>query len=855
MGTRKRIGDLYYPILLIVSALLLDLWVLRNSINMSLVQSADWPIPIMSMKALSLYALPSWSFQDMAPNGTNMFLLAYGFFASITHSPATIQKIFYYIPWALTPFAAYLLLKYMGLKRYLLIVFSFIYQFGPWINGQFMDGEPVNVILYLFIPLIVYVSLKYSGKPVILFFMLSLLMIIPSFFTLEAPFFYLFLLLPVFMYLAFNKAFKEALIYILTSAFSFLAIVAFNAYSLGPYIAGFSQVSSSGSSLLSSFTGFPPAVEARFWMLAFLFISILALLILLGSKKSSYKNFFLSMVVVSAFLLAVYPGLGIDSVGIFLLERFPAFGPFINPNEFLLYLWLTLFLTIAYSTVMWESGKLEISTYKAHAKVLRLGRKYALSVFSVGIALLLASSGFIEIQSFGSHDTGVYLLTQGTHFSKAEVQPQYMELYDFLNNHNASFGLSYHTIIFPENPNYSLPYYIGEQMIPGYIGLFSKNVSQQIINGINGNDSNFLMLLSLLGIRYLAVLNIPGSSWYGSRGSPQTSMWGTQYIFVGNYTYYLRDLGNLSGLSKVYDANGLWIFRNNFYESPILYGSHRYADNIYNGDYSAMYNLTSISANVLGNTSYYYSGSNFSGSSALSMTLERSSTGVVAYTYVDLEPNSTYRFSFRFNTTGQLRTYYGNGQNAGMVFFNVTPSSTDVIGGTAITINPEYIANGTYSSTFRTPGFSAPLPAKVIFQFQPPLHHYKIEVSMHNVSLERVNGSNLFSRDFRPANFSSGGLTTIMIHGIPAGSSVFIDQDFGTGWYFRSKNGTKTPLDDNSIGLLSLYAPEGRSFQICYGNQYIYDDLLYLSFGSILVFASSVTAFFTALWVRRRFKG
>jgi hypothetical protein len=850
MGDIKGKGNLYCLILLIVTALVLDLWILRNSISIGLVQSADWPIPIVSMKALSFYALPAWSFQDMAPNGTNIFLLTYGLFASITHNPAIIQKIFYYVPWAFSPFTAYLLLKYLGVKRYVLIFFSLIYQFGPWINGQFMDGEPVNVMLYLFTPLIIYISLKYSGKPVKLFFLLSSSMILPSFFTLEAPFFYLFLFLPVFLYLAFNKAFKEALIYILTSASSFLAIVAFNAYSLEPYVAGYSQTSS-GNYILLSFTGFPPAVEARFWMLAFFFISIFTLLILLGSKNSRYKYFFIPMVIVSAFLLAVYPGLGIDIVGIYLLKHFPVFAPFINPSDFLLYLWLTMFLTVAYSTVLWKSGEHEISTYKVRSKVLRLGRKYFFSVFLVGVALLLISSGFVEIQSFGSHDTGVYLMSLGTHFSRAEVQPQYLELYDFLNNHNASFGLSYHTIIFPENPNYSLPYYIGQQMIPGYIGLFSKNVSQQIISGIDGNDSNFLMLLSLLGIRYLAVLDIPGSSWYGSRGPPQTSMWGTQYIFVGNYTYYLRDLGNLSGLSKVYDANGLWIFQNNFYESPILYGSQKYADDIYKGNYSAMYNLTPISANLLGNASYYYSGRNFSICNALNITIERSNTSVEAYTYVNLEPNSTYRFLFRFNTTGQLKTYYGNGQKAGMVFFNVTPHSTDIIGGTVITMKPEYNANGTYSSIFRTPSFSASLPAQVLFQLQPPKQHYKIEVRLYNVSLERINGSNLFHIDFKPANFSSDGQTTIMIHGIPAESNVIIDQDFALGWYSESKNGTKTQLEDNSIGLLSFFATGGGNFKIYYGNQYIYSDLLYLSFGSILMFASSTTVFFAVLWVKK----
>ena len=854
MRSRKGIDNLYFLMFLTAISIFLDFWVLRNSINIGLVQSADWPIPISSLKALSLYTLPGWSFQDMAPNGTNMFLLAYGFFASITHNPVAVQKIFYYIPWALSPFTAYLLLKYLGLKRYLLVGFSLIYQFGPWINGQFMDGEPVNVMLYLFLPLILFFSLKYKERPMILFFTLSLSMVLPSFFTLEAPFFYLFLMLPVIMFLAFNRTFMTGLKYVLTSTFSFLAVVGFNSYALGPYITGFSQVSSSGSTLLSSFTGFPPAVEARYWMIAFLSISVLSLLIILGSKSSIYRNFFVSMVIVSAFLLMVYPGFGIDSIGIFLLERIPVFAPFINPNEFLLYLWLTLFLTIAYSTIIWPAVMHDSLNYRIYTKVLRLKSKYALSVFSVGIALLLASSGFVEIQSFGSHDTGSYLLTHGTNFSRNEVQPQYVELYDFLNEHNASFGLSYHTILFPENPNYTIPYYIGQQTIPGYIGIFSKNVSQQIINGINGNDSNFLMLLSLLGIKYLAVMNIPGSSWYGSKGSPQISMWGTQYIFVGNYTYYVRELDNLSGLSEVYSANGLLVFQNKFYESPIVSGSRKYASDIYTGNYNAIYNLTPISGNDLSNVSYYYSGRNYSVRGSLNITIGKSNSGVEAYTYTNLKPNSTYRFSFSFNTTGQSRTYYGNGQNQGMVFFNVSPSKTDIIGGTVITINPEYIANRTYSSTFRTYGSSSQLPAKVLFQLQPPLQHDRIEVRIYNVSLERVNGSNMFSSYFKPVHFSTEGQTTILLHNVPALSTVYIDQDFGSGWYLKVLNSTPISLKDNPLGILSANANGGGNIQIYFANQEVYNDLLYMSFGSILAFTFSSVAFFTFLWSRRRFK-
>ena len=68
---------------LIIISVILDLYILRNSLAIGLVQSADWPIPILNLKYLYYYSIPAWNFQDMSSNGFNIYLLTYGFFSSL----------------------------------------------------------------------------------------------------------------------------------------------------------------------------------------------------------------------------------------------------------------------------------------------------------------------------------------------------------------------------------------------------------------------------------------------------------------------------------------------------------------------------------------------------------------------------------------------------------------------------------------------------------------------------------------------------------------------------------------------------------------------------------------------------
>ena len=259
------------------------------------------------------------------------------------------------------------------------------------------------------------------------------------------------------------------------------------------------------------------------------------------------------------------------------------------------------------------------------------------------------------------------MFSQGTHFDKTQIKPQYEYLLKYLESHGASYNLGFHTIILPENPSYTLPFYIGSEMIPGYEGLFNHSISTTIINGINTQNSNFLMLLSVLGIKYIAVMNIPASTWYGSNSTPQLSFWGDHNIFIGNYTCYLKDFNNITGLTDVYKNNGLWLFENKYYKSPILESNYTYINDVLSGNFDKMYTVKNISTNVLNNPEWCYSGGNYTINSDLNFTLYKSTSDLFICNYTSLLPNATYELSFNFNTTGTDNLYYGSGQNGAKV--------------------------------------------------------------------------------------------------------------------------------------------------------------------------------------------
>ena len=827
-------------LLLIIISVILDLYILRNSLKIGIVQSADWSIPIRNFTYLYYDSLPAWNFQLMSSNGFNIFLLITGFFSIFSHNPALVQKLFYYVPWAITPLFSYLLLRYLGLKNAKLIFFSSLYQFGPYITGQFMDGEPGFVILYMFLPLFLFILLYFHKNLTKLYFYTTIGIMVPSFFTLEAPVFYILLAIPFLLYITVDAGIKRAAKTALILTFSYVTIILFNIYSILPYIDGYNGISSTPRSLLSSFVNFAPAVIGKYWLLIFLF-GIIILTLALVIIKNNLRFFFIFFTFISILLVIIYPGLISNSIGIYLLTNIPIFAPFINPSDFILYLWFELFIISAYTSAQIINKNFHINKNKMKQLHKYVHKSLIISI-SLAIVILLISSATIEIQSLGSHDTDIYLFSDGTHFEKTQVSPQYIALENYLKEHGASFNLSEHTIILPENPNFTLPFFIGKQMIPGYEGLFGRNVSNAIINGINSENSSFLMLLSILGIRYLAVIDIPATpspGWSETKGAPSYTGWGNKYIFVGNYTTYLDRLQNITKLSEVYNKNGLWIFENEYYMSPILESKYNLISDLFSQNYGKFYSITNLSGNILNNANWNYYGNYYFRNIGLNVTIDKNSSGVDIYNYTYIKPNSMYEFSFSFNTTGTNNTYFGAGQNSGMIVYNVTQNYSHIIENQTITISPENSANGTYTGTFDTGNFSGELPAKVIFQLQPPRGHNSINVTLSSVNLKEVKVTNNFSKYFKPVKYKITDLTTITLYNTTKNQTVILDQEWGSGWFI--KNSPRKGIPDNNFQLLAFNNSLGGKFTLIYGFQKTYNYMIMTSIISIVGFVISIS--------------
>ncbi len=834
--------DLHYFLILIIASVILDLFMLRNALTLGIVQSADWPIPFLNFHQLAYGFFGAWSYQTFAPSGYNLYLITTGFLSALSHHPALIQKLFYFLPWAMTPFAMYIFLNGIGVRRYISVPFSLLYQFGPWITGEFMDGEPVFVVLYLFLPIFLHVFLKYRHSFLLLYAALTLALIVPVVFTLQSLSVYLFFVLPFFLNDVLQKRYRTVIRSILALFFSSVTVVIATLYSIGAYYSAFSTLQGNP---VAYFLSFPPALAAHLWLILFFSINVVITLLSWLFHNVGARRLFLIWTAESLFLILIYPGLGITSIGYFLLGRVFIFAPFIDYDKFILFLWFELLVSSAW----FISINVRRPVIKGNRTVTlsKLRKAVIPAIVVLAVAALISSSAVLEIQSFGSHDTGKYLLTDGTHFQGNQISPDYIDLVNFLVDHNVSYGLSSHTILFPENPGSILPFYVGQQIIPGYMYEMDQNLAQAILNGLISNNSNFLMLLSMYGVEYLAVMDIPATSWSGSNGTPSLSMWGSNYIFVGNWTFYLKDLGRLSDLPMVYDHDGLFIFKNEYYISPIIEGSQSSIQNLTSENYTHFINMTATSSNILENATFYYSGSGYSVVSFLNLNMSGNST-TMAYAYVKLLPDRSYQFSLLYNTTENLSTYYGNGQSAAEVFYNVSATHSNITGGIVLTFAPASVANGTYSGIFKTPAFNGRyIDAMVNIQFQPPKDQSYAMSRISHLELYSINGSNEFLSDFRSVKILQAGYTNFQIDPMPGGEIV-MDQFYGSGWMFRTDKQSGV-LIDMSSGLMGLSVDSSGITGIYYSYQHEYNEEITVSLIGIAYIVSLIPVYI--IWRKR----
>ena len=564
----------WYFLSFIVSCSLFYIFVIRGTLNLQLYQQNDWPIPI---PYPSQALLSAWIYMGGgSPSGQNIYLVTTGAIASFLHNPALAERLTYFPMLFFLPITSYYFLSSLGLKRFEAYGLSFLYAISPWLIGEFMDGEPVFVAVYVIWPLVAGAIIRYKGG------IESLLILIPTitfstFFTLQS--------IPVFLVLSsnfliptlLNKKISSFLRMIrnLTIA-SIVALIA-NIYSILPYFQAYSSNLGSSASIVNFFYPLPfSSWFGRWELLLTLTTIIISLITFYIAERNNCRYVFLVTAIISgAFYLLYYLG-NLPLIRMFIADV-PLLTPFLDGDKFILISWFELFLTFTFIVKLRNSNHEglfleEENRNKKQIIFKRVSIENKTMLALLALTILIASSMFTEIQSPGNHDTGKYFVVGDLNFPDSAIPLQYIELQNFLLGQNISYGLSTHVLLTPETPGHYIPFYVGEQFIPGFSGLLPNNITLYMLYLIINSSPDLPYLLSYLDISYIAVMPNPRTSWFGANSTPSVSTWGSSYFFNGNYTYYLKDLENTPAIKLAFSETGLWVFQNTLNTSA-MYGT------------------------------------------------------------------------------------------------------------------------------------------------------------------------------------------------------------------------------------------------------------------------------------------
>ena len=146
--------------------LCLDLLLLRHVIFIGAFQISDINIPYFNLKQLSAALFSGWNFQGFgSPSGFNYFSMWQGYLAYFASNPGFAEKASYYLSIPLSSIFAYVMLRQFRIRGLWLPGLSILYQFSPWLIGEFMTGEPVMTWMIALFPLVVFCLLRITDNP------------------------------------------------------------------------------------------------------------------------------------------------------------------------------------------------------------------------------------------------------------------------------------------------------------------------------------------------------------------------------------------------------------------------------------------------------------------------------------------------------------------------------------------------------------------------------------------------------------------------------------------------------------------------------------------------------------------
>ena len=849
-----RISKTHYILVLAFFMILLlafDLFIMRSILFIGGFQSSDINVGWIGINGVKELFSP-WNYETLgsvnSPAG-NFFLSSY---ASLVFGPGLSEKIIYYSSIIVSSLGLFHLSREFKLSFGKATLISFIFQFNPWFISEFMTGELAMTWMYALLPLVVYFIRTTFKHPSRLWTYTGLVLslALAEMFTLQSLIVYAFLLVPFTLCMLADNTNTRRKLSLVGIFFAIGASLLINIYSLSAYFSAASElVASSSSNITVLFGGFssPVALALKPWIVILFFGTMSASVILFKNSTFQGKVFLFFTTLFQFFFLIIYFSIPSPIIS-FLYTKIPIFTPFQNYDKFLLMPTVYSFSVVLFTLLKIENQSRSVNTsapsLEVKQKEYNVLKKFSIQYFVaiILVVILISSFLFSSIQPVQDNINGEYYLRGEFSFPKNQIPSQYYELRSFLLSHGENFDLSSHVLVVPQNPGNVLPFYVGETIIPGFIG--PTPYLYNIIANIANNQSSATYLMSLLGIKYVAILTDPGDlNWPGANGQVSEGMWGDGYFPQGNATYYTNILESWSSLKPVYVSTNITILENINY-SGYAYFFKQSPDPYYGGPlrnvtiedvinnitlacYNLIYDNNPIGQNIIVNpslknsTNWYFNP--VSGNASLlangTVVIYPGSKGASMCQNVALLPNTTYELSLNVNThpgyqefppNGAQRNYVGIYWNEG-TGYNGTPGAS---------IDGYFNGNftGTREFIISTPQNKGIISAKFLLGYEPPIQNHLIYTTYSNVSLRPVNGSIIFNNLFSPVimkqknnyEYSIANYSNI------SGGFVVLDTSYNPDWVALTASGSIIHSTPGPLGLTEFYVENGTHLSSIY---------------------------------------
>jgi hypothetical protein len=839
------ITSFYQALLFFLVAVVINLLLLRQILDAAPFQASDLDIGLYGSGHLSVATFSAWNYESGGgPGGYPGWVLAYSDVSLLARNFGLVEKLVYFASLPASCACAYLLLRFIGLRGTWLGSLSLLYQFCPWMTAQFMTGEPVFTWLFALIPLVMMLTLKMvTGKNFLVVSLeLGLVIYVTGALSLEDLVVVGFFVLPVALYAIIVGTPHNSAKVIGAFAGCFALGLLGLAYSLTPYLQAAAPLFQTPVGSLFGPFGGAEAQALKLWILGFAGCG--ALLVLIRSAVGDKKDLVLSEclllfeVAFSALYFAIPNG-----ASYVLFTRIPLLAPLLDWDKFVLVTWVPTFMILTLSiknAVTASSVQLSAAANRLREAdpqtpsrpraILRRHASALLKLVPIGLTLtiLVGAAVLLQIQPASSGITGVAFLGGYSQFDNEGIPNQYFQLSDFLASNGASFGPTFHTLIVPQNPGRIIPFYVGSTMIPGFLGPSPQLRKVSTAMALNGSES--LEIMTILGIKYIAIMPSPGDSeWPGANGPPSVGGWGApgDGFPQGSVASFQRLIASFDNVTMQLDSPNLTVYSNDMYVGSVYsYSNFSQLVKVANGDFSASVNQTPIGPNLIinGNLSHgdgwKVSGDNTTVLPNGTIEIFPGSLGFSAAQTILLEPSTTYSMHFHLNTTpgysafppgNDQRTYIGIYWNPGTGWAG-TPGAfiPNEFAGTA---------QGWYNYTFSSPPGNTNISATVYVDAEPPESNSPIFTSFTNVTLFPINGTNDFQYLLRPSCVQSSSPTAISLCPDSDPSNgvshyLTVDTNYSPLWQGVMQGGDTINPIPGPAGLLTFAIPDGDNLQV-----------------------------------------